>query len=95
MVLQLPTALTRWEDCSRFSGCLTRPHTIGRRCRVRFVPRYFLLGRTLLLSHFFLIAVQNNDVRNKVGVGVLQHVRTCTPRFYISRTAELIALIGI
>ena len=24
--------------------------------------------------------------------GVLQHVRTCTPRFYISRTAEPIAL---
>ena len=24
--------------------------------------------------------------------GVLQHVRTCTPRFYISKTAEPIAL---
>ena len=25
-------------------------------------------------------------------LGVLQHVRTCTPRFYISKTAEPIAL---
>ena len=28
-----------------------------------------------------------------VILGVLQHVRTCTPHFYISRTAEPIALI--
>ena len=29
----------------------------------------------------------------RVIFGVLQHVRKCTPRFYISRTAEPIALI--
>ena len=39
------------------------------------------------------LAVTLGNILDPPIFGVLQHVRTCTPRFYISRTAEPIALI--
>ena len=57
----------------------------------------YRLGLFIFIGHFRLTwYTARHSTDNSclwVIFGVLQHVRTCTPRFYISRTAEPIALI--